>query len=556
MNILNRCHIGLIVTTWVFFLAGVNTVKAQRTTVVTGHEYLSFNQTYQLIYLRQIISGRVGSLVEDCASDLTQTELTVSLSQWLRENPRNLNLPANLALTRFLIARCKEKVLPSDELTLPDKSSLDESIFSLSPAKNEQQLTWKVKDEKLTNDNLEYTSNIFSPKFTVAIASNSLFGSTVGQFEDDIDEQKEHSSPEQPAEDSGEEESQPGFPLLQGVLKLQILNFNIFEATSSENKLNDLFTDNILNTNLFVNDEIYFNAAWRFLPSVFPPNPRRDRYFEDNFLITGALNLNYETDNFYLAIGKGTTNFSVAFRSAPGVFGRDVAERDIRVPVRVGISVGGTFDAGSAGNYSLTGTAFFLDTSFLNKPIFRAADPPRVENGGPSNTESLESFLISLDATNFEALPGLSTHIAFMRQKVDRIKPPGSPIPLPNELIDDEYRFVAAALWPIKVNEDLQVTPLIEYARFWNGSGIKNQYRDYLTTSVQIFTGKWNTAIASTIWFIDNPNGPNANNIQFQVSGGYLFDIGLGVDLGYRFLEVENEGTHTLGLWLNYTFGF
>ena len=224
--------------------------------------------------------------------------------------------------------------------------------------------------------------------------------------------------------------------------------------------------------------------------------------------------------------------------------------------MRVGIATSGKFDAGSFGNYALSGGAFFLDTSVLNEPFFTDFGRPRLENGGPSNTESLESFFISLDGSNFEALPGLRTHVAFMRQKVDRLKPPGSPFRLPDELIDDEYRFVAAAQWPLNVSEDITVTPLIEYARFWNASGIKNQYRDYLTTSVQLFKGNWNTAIASTLWFIDNPLGKDSTNLQFQVSGGYLFDVGLGVDVGYRFLEIEKEGTHAVGIWLKYTFGF
>ena len=85
----------------------------------------------------------------------------------------------------------------------------------------------------------------------------------------DTKSEKENSAPEQTTEDipdSQPVELEPKFPLLSGVLRIQILNYGIFQATRSENQFNNLFFADILNANLFLTDEIYFNTALRFLP--------------------------------------------------------------------------------------------------------------------------------------------------------------------------------------------------------------------------------------------------------------------------------------------------
>lgn len=600
----------ILANTSLLLQTGVKQAVAQPNQIITGQQYLAFNQTHKVIYLRQLIAGQK-NLVLACAPDLTIEEIAAYVSQWLQKNPLNLNRPANLAFTQAIKDRCqqqtKEKnsestVTPftiehekikligplqgsypplntaffKQESIVPDLPLLGTSInysFASLPQKERQNCltkrSWfycrelidssivKQEETEITLSFFEHNSNKAKSLGDI-ITVSSPFATTLSSFVVATNSELEDDSAEPSTkltEDNQVSSVTLTYPRIEGVLKVGLFNINIFEATSKENEFNDLFPDIILNSNLFLTKEVYFNTAVRFFPAVFPPEPRRDRFFEDLTLRLGALNFNYETDNFYLGLGKGTTLFSMAFRSAPGIFGRDIAESDIRVPVRIGITTGGEFDGGSLGNYALTGSAFFLDTSVLNEPFFTNFGRPRLANGGPSNTETLESFLVALDGTNFKVLPSLRTHVAFMRQKVNRLQPPGANLAVPNAFLADEYRTVVAAQCPIQVSEDITLTPLIEYARFWNASGIKNQYRDYLTTSVQFLKGNWNLALASTLWLIDNPVGNDFSNLQFQVSGGYLFDNALSFDVGYRFLEIENEGTHAIGLWLNYSLG-
>lgn len=99
---------AVITSTWLFSVTGVKHTLAQPNTIITGQEYLAFNQTHQVIFLRQLISGQ-RNLVSACAPDLTVEEIAAYLSQWLQKNPLNLNRPANLAFTQALTDRCQQQ---------------------------------------------------------------------------------------------------------------------------------------------------------------------------------------------------------------------------------------------------------------------------------------------------------------------------------------------------------------------------------------------------------------------------------------------------------------
>lgn len=538
-------------------------VKAQRNTVISGQEFLAFNQTHQVIFLRSLINSQ-RQLIEACASNLTEEELVNFLSQWLRNHPQNLSRPAHLAFTQALSDRCRENNTSSTQESSSDLSIVEPDFPEIS--RETQRESFEKSIINKTKNNFDSLPSLF---FTETAKPAQLLGEpiTIKDFSKNklrtkFRESTEELNPISEANflsESDPASSEVAFPFIEGVLKIDLLYFNLLESTIRNNEFSDLFTDTVLNANLFVTEEIYFNTAWRFQPAIFPPRRRISRYFEDHALRLGALNVNYETSDFYIGLGKGTTFFSMAFRSAPGIWGRDIAERDIRVPVRVGLATSGTIRTGATGNHALSGGTFFLDTSVLNEPFFTTLGRPRLRNGGPSNTRTPESFFIALDSTDIEALPGLRTHAAFMRQQVNRIQPRGASEPLPRELIDDEYRMALAAQWPLKVNEDITVTPLIEYAQIWNASGLRNVQRRYLTTTLQVFQGNWNWALASTLWWVDNRDNPRSEdftNLQFQVSGGYTFENGVGIDIGYRFLELDKEGTHTFGVWLNYLIGF
>ena len=155
-----------------------------------------------------------------------------------------------------------------------------------------------------------------------------------------------------------------------------------------------------------------------------------------------------------------------------------------------------------------------------------------------------------------EALPmaeGLRYHLGFARQKVDRVlDDSGAPV----ADIDDEHRAAAAIEWAYRASEDVTVTPLLEYVRFWNAGGLGSEDRDYLTAASLFEYRNWNLALAYTGRFVDNQSGPDRDDFQVQVSAGYAFDFGLGADVGWKLTNQENTETQILGLFLTYTLEF
>ncbi len=121
----------------------------------------------------------------------------------------------------------------------------------------------------------------------------------------------------------------------------------------------------------------------------------------------------------------------------------------------------------------------------------------------------------------------------------------------------DAERGVALALKYAWKNGDLTITPLIEFANFWNYEGDPDVSRWYLTTSVLFEYKKWNFSVSNTIRTtrVKNGGGIGRDNL-FTVSAGYAFDFGVGVNLAYRLQNEENQATHTIGVLLTYEFEF
>ncbi|QLH38615.1 MAG: hypothetical protein HWD60_06230 [Defluviicoccus sp.] len=104
--------------------------------------------------------------------------------------------------------------------------------------------------------------------------------------------------------------------------------------------------------------------------------------------------------------------------------------------------------------------------------------------------------------------------------------------------------------------ENLTITPLFEYDRFWNAEGIPEQDRDYFTAALSFELDNWNMALASTTRLIHNSEGEDYQDYLVQVSAGYRFDFGLGVDVGWARVEEENASKNVLGALVSYTYEF
>jgi hypothetical protein len=152
---------------------------------------------------------------------------------------------------------------------------------------------------------------------------------------------------------------------------------------------------------------------------------------------------------------------------APGIYGADFAE-DYELTERIGF--GGSLTGGNDdyGFHTLSSNLFFLDTTFLSKSAFTNRGRTRKSDGGVSNTESLESFSVTLDGADMPFLPGLGYTLGVERQEGGK----GDP--------KDELGFVAGLYGAFDVTSETTLEPILEYVYLDNAEG-QHQDRQYIT---------------------------------------------------------------------------
>lgn len=328
-------------------------------------------------------------------------------------------------------------------------------------------------------------------------------------------------------------------PSLHIIVSNEIQNDWTFDSDDNDNELNDLYGTIEPFVALNLTPELSIESGLVLEP-VDDPDPGDSRAFQDEGLYIETLGIVYAADRYSLYGGKFNPTFGVAWDMAPGVYGTDFAE-DYELTERIGF--GGSLAGGSdeLGTHTLSGNLFFLDTTVLSESAFDNRGRTKKSDGGVSNTESLESFSVTLDGGDMPFLPNLSYSLGLERQEGGRNDP------------EDELGFVAGLYGGLDLTSGLSFEPIFEYAYFDNAEG-QNQDRQYVTAGAALYRGPWNLSASYTGRFTDPDDESNIDDTLLQASVGYEFDFGLGVDIGYRYSDEDNVESHTLGLLFAYEF--
>lgn len=259
------------------------------------------------------------------------------------------------------------------------------------------------------------------------------------------------------------------------------------------------------------------------------------RTFQDHGLVVEALTLDYELDGLHLYAGKFGPHFSIAYDAAPGVYGTDMSEDTNEIAEMVGAGFAYGF-GGGARSYTLSGSVFTADTSDLSDSVGNKRGRTREADGGPGNTGSMESFAVALDIEQ----EGLLVHLGAVQMTTDYLVDDDGN--RDEAGADDETRAVAAAEFAVADG----LTALVEYAHFSNFGGDKDIDAQVFTVGGMMeFDGGWYAAASYTS---RDPEEAPAD-AQFQVSGGYVFDNGLELSAGWKWVEEENVQSRILGLF-------
>lgn len=332
------------------------------------------------------------------------------------------------------------------------------------------------------------------------------------------------------------------YPSYSGEISIEIESDLTYESDNEDAELNDLFAVVEPAFSVHFTEAFSVNTSLVVEP-VRDPGPSEDRNFEDEGLFVQELYFLYGADSWSAFAGKFNPAFGVAWDITPGVFGTGFAE-DYELTERIGAGGSLSYDAGKNGVHALTGSTFFLDTTFLSDSAFTSRGETDDDDGGVSNTEDFSSFAFALDGGDILAVPGVAYHVGFSRQGQGE----GD--------AEDEMSFAAAVYGTFEVSDELAIEPVAEFVRQTNAEGTKND-RDYFTVGAALLHGPWNLSLAWTARetdVVDNAN--DISNSRYQASIGYAFDSGLSFDVGYVFTEEEDVDSNTVGALLAYGFEF
>lgn len=329
-----------------------------------------------------------------------------------------------------------------------------------------------------------------------------------------------------------------GYPYLKGEVEIEFQYDNVFDADNPDAKTSDAFNKTEVAVGAYFTRYFSVQSTLVFEP-VLDLEPGEDRFFSDHGLFAEELYAKFDFNPFSLTLGKFNPAFGKAWDVTPGVYGTDLAE-DYELTERVGLAVELAWEKTAVGDVTVTGSAFFADTSELSDSVFTERGKVDLDDGGLSNTEELNSFALAIEGKDLPGLAGLSYNLGYVHQSggVDDI--------------DDQNGFVAG-LKLDKTYNGVALTWIGEVAYFdyagdffEDGDFVETLW--YYTLGAQAKIDKYNVAIAYTGRNSEQVSGLERDDYQFQISAGMDLPEGWTVDVGYRFLEEQDEESHTIGV--------
>ncbi len=352
-----------------------------------------------------------------------------------------------------------------------------------------------------------------------------------------------------------ENSNRASYPYVSGHIDLSIHADSIIDAPDEDEEINEVFSHSHADLKLHMNEEVSINTKVKLEGESSGHSHQHsssfhgDKYFEDHELFVQELTVNYDNDDIALYAGKFNPIVGIDYHSMPGVYGYQKVE-EYAILERIGAGVGLKVDSKNYGNHRIDVSSFFDDTTFLSDSLINQRGHTSEEDGGISNTEDFSSYAVSLGAENLQVpaakvLNGFSYRVGAATQA----KGSGDD--------SDETRYTAAVGYEVKITEDVSAKIITEYADVSHWGGEEHHDRAYRTAATGLYYKGWNAAVSYTDIGNDaEDDHDDHDGYVAQVSGGYKFDNGIGVDLGYRNSDEDGDKRDTVGLLVSYSISF
>lgn len=275
-------------------------------------------------------------------------------------------------------------------------------------------------------------------------------------------------------------------------------------------------------------------------------NPREDRAFKSHGAYIGTLQLVWEHDAVMLHAGKFTPTF--AFSEGRGLYG-DTFQGDYELTERLGFGGAVTVPVENVADVTVAASLFTRDRTSLSDAAITSRERLQYSDGTPGNTKGLNNGTIAVDIVP-AAVPDLLVRASYMRQG----KGQGDTA--------DQSAWGLGATYGIEVAEDVVVSPMIDWVRgsdadgFTDATSTPGATTNHLTAGVAVAVGPWFGTLAHGVRTYKDPVTPTQRDRFTQVSAGYEFDFGLGLEAGWMRLHEGGDKYSTVGLLAAYTLEF
>jgi len=333
------------------------------------------------------------------------------------------------------------------------------------------------------------------------------------------------------------------FPKVSGSISFELQNDFAFASDDTAEEFNNLFTTIEPQLKLSLTDKVSINSGLVFEQVQAPATDGDNQTFAGHGAYVEVLTLDFQDETTHLSVGKMHVNFGKAWDIAPGIFGTDLAA-EYEMAENLGLLAAYSQDFGSVGRHTLSTQSFMLDTSGLAESAFARRKKTRESAGGPGNTGDFSSFAISVDGGEFQFAPGLHYHAAFVHNANDTAG------------AKDEQRIALGGSYDFSLPGEIGVTPMIEYVKFNDADGTTDQDRDYLTLALGVSYQAWNAAISGTFKENEMQSGAETREELLQMSAGYAFSSGIGLDVAYKRTRNAGIDTNVFGTLLTYGYEF
>ena len=255
--------------------------------------------------------------------------------------------------------------------------------------------------------------------------------------------------------------------------------------------------------------------------------------FEDHGLYIEQIFARWDAGPAALRAGKFNVRFGSAFDEAPGLYGADFAE-DYQLTERLGVDVSVPI-ATDAGDHELFAALFTADRTPLSGSVFTERGRLRAEDGGPSNTGTLNSGAVGVQ--------GLLGNLSYTVGLEHQAKGEGD--------ASAETGVVLGAWLPVAIGDD-ELGFFGEIARFEGYQGA-DQQATYPTVGVSYGFGEWTLSGVYAGRYVSD-----GGDTDHLLSAGvdYALADGVGLATAYRWGDEGGVRSHTVGVYLSVAFGF